>query len=567
MSSEYLVFAAYAAVTTALAWLLAVHLHRVYADQRPWLGAVARPVERLILGAAGPAARHPQGWLAYAGAVLTFNLAGFVALYAVLRLQGVLPLNPEGIAAMSPDLAFNTAISFVTNTNWQAYSGEVQLSYLSQMVGLTVQNFVSAATGMAVAVAVIRGFVAKGDGRLGNFWTDMVRSVLYVLLPLSVVAAMVLIWQGVPQSLSAYVRATTLEGASQVIAQGPAAAQIAIKQLGTNGGGFFGVNSAHPLENPTILSNMIQTVYLLLIPVAFCFLFGRMVGDRRQGWAIFAAMGVLFVAGLVAMNLPEQAGSPALAQATGITGPNMEGKEVRFGATLSVLWAEATTAASNGSVNAMHDSFMPLSGLVMMLNMQVGEVIFGGVGSGLYGMLLYVVLAVFLAGLMVGRTPEYLGKKIEGREVTLSVLAFLSMPLGILVFSALSTVIPAGLASLQETGPHGLSELLYAYSSATGNNGSAFGGFGAAAPFHTTLQGIAMALGRYAIIVPMLAVAGSLAMKSPVPATAGTFPTHGPLFVLLLVITVLVLGALTFFPALVLGPIAEHVSMLGGQTF
>lgn len=567
MSSEYLVYAAYAAVTTALAWLLAVHLHRVYADQRPWLGAVARPVERLILGAAGPAARHPQGWLAYAGAVLTFNLAGFVALYAVLRLQGVLPLNPEGIAAMSPDLAFNTAISFVTNTNWQAYSGEVQLSYLSQMVGLTVQNFVSAATGMAVAVAVIRGFVAKGDGRLGNFWTDMVRSVLYVLLPLSVVAAVVLIWQGVPQSLSAYVRATTLEGASQVIAQGPAAAQIAIKQLGTNGGGFFGVNSAHPLENPTILSNMIQTVYLLLIPVAFCFLFGRMVGDRRQGWAIFAAMGVLFVAGLLAMNLPEQAGSPALAQATGITGPNMEGKEVRFGATLSVLWAEATTAASNGSVNAMHDSFMPISGLVMMLNMQVGEVIFGGVGSGLYGMLLYVVLAVFLAGLMVGRTPEYLGKKIEGREVTLSVLAFLSMPLGILVFSALSTVIPAGLASLQETGPHGLSELLYAYSSATGNNGSAFGGFGAAAPFHTTLQGIAMALGRYAIIVPMLAVAGSLAMKSPVPATAGTFPTHGPLFVLLLVITVLVLGALTFFPALVLGPIAEHVSMLGGQTF
>ncbi|WP_411839103.1 potassium-transporting ATPase subunit KdpA [Paracoccus sp. ME4] len=567
MSSEYLVFAAYAAVTTALAWLLAVHLHRVYADQRPWLGAVVAPVERLILGAAGPAARHPQGWLAYAGAVLIFNLAGFIALYAVLRLQGVLPLNPEGIAAMSPDLAFNTAISFVTNTNWQAYSGEVQLSYLSQMVGLTVQNFVSAATGMAVAVAVIRGFVAKGDGRLGNFWTDMVRSVLYVLLPLSVVAAVVLIWQGVPQSLSAYVRATTLEGAQQVIAQGPAAAQIAIKQLGTNGGGFFGVNSAHPLENPTILSNMIQTVYLLLIPVAFCFLFGRMVGDRRQGWAIFAAMGVLFVAGLLAMNLPEQAGSQALAQATGITGPNMEGKEVRFGATLSVLWAEATTAASNGSVNAMHDSFMPLSGLVMMLNMQVGEVIFGGVGSGLYGMLLYVVLAVFLAGLMVGRTPEYLGKKIEGREVTLSVLAFLSMPLGILVFSALSVVIPAGLAAVHESGPHGLSELLYAYSSATGNNGSAFGGFGAAAPFHTTLQGIAMALGRYAIIVPMLAVAGSLAMKSPVPATAGTFPTHGPLFVLLLVITVLVLGALTFFPALVLGPIAEHVSMLGGQTF
>ena len=565
--SPFLVFALYGAVTVGLAWLLAGHMHRVFTGRRVWSSPLIAPVERAFLSAAGVTAGRGQTWSGYAMAVLVFNLAGFLLLYAILRLQGMLPWNPQGIGPMAPDLAFNTAISFVTNTNWQAYSGEVQLSYLSQMVGLTVQNFVSAATGMAVAVAIVRGFAAKGDGRLGNFWVDATRAVLYILLPLSILAAVVLIWQGVPQSLSAYVHATTLEGAGQVIAQGPAAAQIAIKQLGTNGGGFFGVNSAHPLENPTILSNMIQSVYLLLIPVAFCFLFGRMVGDRRQGWAIFAAMGVLFVAGLLLMNAPEQAGNPALGQATGITGPNMEGKEVRFGATLSVLWAEATTAASNGSVNAMHDSFMPLSGLVMMLNMQVGEVIFGGVGSGLYGMLLYVVLAVFLAGLMVGRTPEYLGKKIEGREVTLSVLTFLSMPLGILVFGALSVVIPAGLAAVQDAGPHGLSEVLYAYSSATGNNGSAFGGFGAAAPFHTTLQGIAMILGRYAIIVPMLAVAGSLALKSPVPATAGTFPTHGPLFVLLLVITVLILGALTFFPALVLGPIAEHVSMLGGQTF
>lgn len=567
MSTSLLVLTLYCAATVALAWLLAGYMHRVFTGQRVWLSPLVGPLERGLCAAAGPAARRAQGWAGYAMAVLVFNLCGFVFLYAVLRLQGVLPWNPEGIGAMSPDLAFNTAISFVTNTNWQAYSGEVQLSYLAQMVGLTVQNFVSAATGMAVAVAVIRGFVATGDGRVGNFWSDMVRAVLYVLLPISVLVALALVWQGVPQSLGAYIRASTLEGASQVIAQGPAASQIAIKQLGTNGGGFFGVNSAHPLENPTILSNMVQSVLILLIPVAFCFLFGRMVGDRRQGWAIFAAMGVLFVSGLLLIHGFEQAGNPMLTEAAGITGPNMEGKEVRFGATLSALWAQATTAASNGSVNAMHDSFMPLSGLVMLLNMQVGEVIFGGVGAGLYGMLLYVVLAVFLAGLMVGRTPEYLGKKIEGREVTLAVLAFLSMPLGILVFSALSAVVPAGLAAVQDAGPHGLSEILYAYSSATGNNGSAFAGFGAGAPFHTTLQGLAMLLGRYAIIIPMLAIAGSLSMKRPAPATAGTFPTHGPLFVTLLVITVLILGALTFFPALVLGPIAEHLSMQGGQSF
>ncbi len=360
MPTSYLVLILYCAATIGLAWLLAGYMHRVFTGQRVWLSTIISPIERGCLAAAGPAATRAQGWATYAMAVLAFNLAGFVFLYAVLRLQGMLPWNPEGIGPMSADLAFNTAVSFVTNTNWQAYSGEVQLSYLAQMVGLTVQNFVSAATGMAVAVAVIRGFVAKGNGRVGNFWTDLTRAVLYVLLPISILAAVLLIWQGVPQSLGAYIRATTLEGASEVIAQGPAASQIAIKQLGTNGGGFFGVNSAHPLENPTILSNMVQSVLILLIPIAFCFLFGRMVQDRRQGWAIFAAMGVLFVAGLLLINGFEQAGNPMLTDLTGITGPNMEGKELRFGATLSALWAQVTTAASNGSVNAMHDSFMPM---------------------------------------------------------------------------------------------------------------------------------------------------------------------------------------------------------------
>lgn len=563
MSSDLLGVILFLAALVALALPLGRYMARVYGGQRTILTPVLAPVERGLLRLAGPRAGEDMGWRTYALAVLAFNAAGFVLLYAILRLQGLLPWNPEGIGPMSPDLAFNTAVSFVTNTNWQAYSGEVQLSYFAQMLGLTVQNFVSAATGMAVAAAVIRGFAARGGGRIGNFWTDLVRSVLYVLLPLAFVAALVLVSQGVVQSLAPYVAATTLESATQVIPQGPAASQIAIKQLGTNGGGFFGVNSAHPFENPTVLSNMLQTLYILLIPVAFCFAYGEMVGDRRQGVAIFAAMGVMFVAGLAVVLWAEAQGNPLL----GVSGGNMEGKEVRFGETLSALWATATTAASNGSVNAMHDSFMPLSGLVLIVNMAIGEVIFGGVGAGLYGMLLYVVLAVFLAGLMVGRTPEYLGKKIEGREVTLAVLAFLSMPLGILAFGALTTVIPAGAAAVQDAGPHGLSEILYAYASATGNNGSAFAGFGAAAPFHTTLQGIAMLLGRYAIIVPMLGIAGALALKTRAPATSGTFPTHGPLFVVLLVVTVVALGALTFFPALALGPLAEQASLAAGTSF
>ena len=549
----------YFSVLVGLAWALAVWMMRVYSGALP---PVLLRVETAILRLSGASPERGMGWATYAMAVLAFNLVGFLALYAILRLQQVLPLNPDGIGAIAPDLAFNTAVSFITNTNWQAYSGEAQLSYLSQMAGLTVQNFVSAATGMAVGVAVIRGFAAAKGSSLGNFWVDMTRSTLWILLPLSAVLALFLAAQGVPQTLLGAVTATGVEGQEQIIARGPAAAQIAIKQLGTNGGGFFGVNSTYPFENPTIASNLAQCLSLLLIPVAFCFLFGRLAGDRRQGWAIFAAMAVMFLAGLAVIHGYETAGNPALG-----LGENMEGKEQRFGAMLSALWAASTTAASNGAVNAMHDSFMPLSGLVTMVFMQIGEVIFGGVGSGLYGMLLYVVLAVFLAGLMVGRTPEYLGRKIEGREVTLAVMAFLSMPLGILVGWAIAATVPAALTSVQDVGPHGLSEILYAYSSATGNNGSAFGGWGAANPWQTTALGIVMLLGRYAIIVPMLAIAGSMVKKPQAPVTSGTFPTHGPLFVTLLVLTVVILGALTFFPVLALGPIAEETARMAGQSF
>ena len=568
MASDLLLFLLYALIVGGLAWPLGVYMARVFAGERTLLAPVAGPIERGILGALGPAALRDQHWTRYALSVLAFNLAGWLFLYAVLRLQHLLPWNPQGLPPMSADLAFNTAVSFVTNTNWQAYGGETALSYFSQMVGLTVQNFLSAATGMAVAVAVIRGFAPTKSPTLGNFWVDATRAVLYVLLPLSILAALVLVWQGVPQTLQAYVHATTLEGSDQLIGMGPAASQIAIKQLGTNGGGFFNVNSAHPFENPTVLSNMVQLVYILLIPAAFCFLFGRMVRDMRQGVAIFAAMGLLFVAGLAVVYGAELRGNPLLDalpidQAAG----NMEGKEARFGVGLSALWAATTTAASNGSVNAMHDSFTPLGSLPLLLNMQVGEVIFGGVGAGFYGMLLFVVLTVFLAGLMVGRTPEYLGKKIQAKEVKLAVIAFLSMPVGVLVFGALAATVPSALTAVQDPGPHGLSEILYAYSSATGNNGSAFAGYGAATPFHTTLQGIAMMLGRYAFIVPMLAIAGSLAGKASAPASTGTFPTHGPLFVVLLMTVVLIMGGLTFFPALALGPLAEHVSMAAGQSF
>jgi potassium-transporting ATPase potassium-binding subunit len=568
MASDLLQILIYFAIIVACTPLLGGYMARVFAGERTLLSPVLIPVERAIYGACGIDPGKDQHWTRYALTMLATNAIGWVILYAILRLQQLLPWNPQGMSPMAPDLAFNTAVSFVTNTNWQAYGGETTLTYFSQMAGLTVQNFVSAATGMAVAVAVIRGFAGRSARAIGNFYADLVRSVLYVLLPLSIIGAFVLVWQGTPQNLEPYVAATTIEGGEQVLAQGPAASQIAIKQLGTNGGGFFNVNSAHPYENPTPTSNLLEMVYILLIPAAFCYTFGKMVRDDRQGWAIFAAMAVLYVAGLAAVYAAERVGNPLLAEAPiDASQGSMEGKEVRFGVVNSALWATSTTAASNGSVNAMHDSFTPLGGLVLLLNMQLGEIVWGGVGAGLYGMLLFVVLTVFMAGLMVGRTPEYLGKKIEAKEVKLAVLALLSMPVGILIFGGLAAVLPTAVASVQDPGPHGLSEILYAYSSATGNNGSAFAGFNANTPFHNTLQGLAMLLGRYAFIVPMLAVAGSLGAKKTVAASSGTLPTYGPLFVILLVAVILIVGGLTYFPALALGPIAEQLAMQAGQVF
>jgi K+-transporting ATPase ATPase A chain len=569
MASDILQFILYAAAVTALAWPLGLFMARVYTGERTILSPVLGRVEMGFYRLAGiDDANSQQHWTRYALSVLAFSLLCWGVLYTILRLQYLLPLNPQGLPGLSPDLAFNTAVSFMTNTNWQAYGGETTLSYFSQAVGLTVQNFVSAAAGMAVCAAVIRGFVARESRALGNFWVDLTRSVLYVLLPLSVVGGLLLVWQGVPQNLMTYVHATTLEGGDQMIAQGPAASQIIIKQLGTNGGGFFNANSSVPYENPTPLSNFIEMVSILLIPAALCFMFGRMVGQMRQGVAIFAAMGLLFLGALALTYGAELQGNALIAQMpVDQAAGNMEGKEVRFGVGNSALWATATTAASNGSVNAMHDSFTPLGAVALMLQMQIGEIVFGGVGSGFYGMLAFVLLTVFLAGLMVGRTPEYLGKKIEAREVKLSVIAFLVMPLGVLGLGALAAVLPVSLASLQDAGPHGLSEILYAYSSATGNNGSAFAGFGANVPYHNTLQGIAMLFGRFVFIVPLLAIAGSLAAKKTVPASAGTFPTDTPLFVVLLIAVILIIGGLTFFPALALGPIAEQLAMTAGQTF
>ncbi|HBS23709.1 MULTISPECIES: potassium-transporting ATPase subunit KdpA [Thalassospira] len=569
MTTDLGQFALYCAILLACAPLLGGYMYRVYSGQAVLLSPVFKPVEKVIYRICGIDAQASQHWSRYAVTLLAFNAAGWVLLFAILRLQHLLPWNPAGLAPMSSDLAFNTAVSFVTNTNWQAYGGETSLSYFSQMVGLTMQNFVSASTGMAVAVAVIRGFAGRKIRDLGNFHVDMTRGVLYILLPLSIIAAIFLMSQGVPQNLNSYVDATTLEGTKQVLAQGPAASQIAIKQLGTNGGGFFNVNSSHPYENPTALSNLLQMVYILLIPAAFCFLFGKMVNDKRQGIAIFAVMAVLFVGGFAATYSAEKAGNALLTNSSTIIADpgNMEGKETRFGILNSTLWATATTAASNGSVNAMHDSLTPLGGMVTMLNMQLGEIVYGGVGAGFYGMLLFVVLTVFIAGLMVGRTPEYLGKKIEAREIKLAVLAILTMPIGILVFGALSATVPVAMTAVQDAGPHGLSEILYAYSSATGNNGSAFAGFGAGMPFQTTLQGIAMLLGRYGFIIPILAIAGSLGTKNVVPVSGGTFPTHGPLFVTLLIAVILIVGGLTFFPALALGPIAEHFAMLAGIAY
>jgi K+-transporting ATPase ATPase A chain len=526
------------------------------------------PLETTLYRGAGVNPTKGMGWHAYVLAMLALNAAGFAILYALLRLQGVLPLNPQNLPGLEPWLAFNTAISFVTNTNWQAYSGESAMSYLSQMAGLAVQNFLSAATGIALALAAGRAFAAGGVADLGNFWADLTRVTLYLLLPLTLILGLLLVAQGVPQTLAAYVTAETLEGGEQTIALGPAAFQIAIKQLGTNGGGFWGVNSAHPFENPTAIANLLQLWAILAIPFALTIAFGHIVSDVRQGWALFAAMMIFVIVGTAITYAAEAAGNPLhIAAGLDPSGGNMEGKEVRHGIALSALWAVATTGASNGSVNAMHDSFTPLGGLVPMFLIQLGEVLPGGVGSGLYGMLIFVLLAVFVAGLMVGRTPEYLGKKIQAREIKLAMLAVLVVPLCILGFSAVAAMLPAALGAVQDAGPHGLSEILYAYSSAAGNNGSAFAGFGADTPYLNTTLGIAMLLGRYAVIVPVLAIAGSLAAKPKLPPSSGSFPTHGPLFVGLLCGVILILGGLQFLPALFLGPVAEHFALLAGQTF
>jgi K+-transporting ATPase ATPase A chain len=557
-------FLLFVVLLLGLAAPLGAWVARVFEGRARGLGGVETGLYR----AAGVDPAREQTWATYALSLLAFNGIGLVLLFALLMLQGVLPLNPQHLPGLSWHLAFNIAASFVTNTNWQSYGGESTLSYLSQMAGLCVQNFTSAATGFAVAVALIRGITRRETRSLGNFWADMTRVTLYVLLPLSLLLAVFLVWQGVPQNFDGYVAATTLDGGTQTIAQGPAASQIAIKQLGTNGGGFFNANAAHPYENPTPLSNLVQVLSILLLPAALVFAFGRMVGDRRQGYALVAAMLLLFVVGFGIVYAIESHANPLLASLPlDHHGGNLEGKETRFGVFDSALWATATTAASNGSVNAMHDSFLPLGALVPLVNMMLGEIVFGGVGAGLYGMLLYVLLTVFIAGLMVGRTPEYLGKKIEAREVRLLVLAMLSMPLCILVFGAAAVVVPQSLSGLQDAGPHGLTELLYAYTSAAANNGSAFAGFTANLPYTDTMLGLAMLIGRYAYIVPLLAVAGSLASKRAAPVSAGTFPTHAPLFVGLLIGVILIIGGLTFFPVLVLGPVAEHFAMLSGATW
>lgn len=526
------------------------------------------PVERLFYAAGGVDPARGMGWKAYTLAMLASNAVGFLLLYAILRLQGVLPLNPEGVAGQSAWLAFNTAVSFVTNTNWQAYSGESGLSYLSQMAGLTVQNFLSASTGIALALALSRAFAAGAVKDLGNYWADLIRITLYLLLPLALLLGLLLVAGGVPQNLSPYVQAATLEGGTQTIPLGPAAFQVAIKQLGTNGGGFFGVNSAHPFENPTPWTNLLQSWAILAIPFALALTFGRIVGDIRQGWALLAVMMGFVVAGTLAVYAAEAGGNP-LHIAAGLDPAmgNMEGKEVRFGVALSALWAVATTGASNGSVNAMLDSFTPLGGLVPMLMIQLGEVLPGGVGSGLYGMLVFVLLAVFVAGLMVGRTPEYLGKKVGAKEVKLAMLAVLILPAFILGFSAVAAVLPVATASVQDAGPHGLSELLYAYTSGAGNNGSAFGGLTADTPWFNTTMGLAMLFGRYGVIVPVMAIAGAIAAKPKLAASTGTFPTHTPLFIGLLAGVILILGGLQFMPALALGPVAEHLLLAAGKTF
>jgi len=569
-TNGWLLILVYSVLLLAVTKPLGVYMVRVYDGSLKWLA----PLERGIYRVCGIDPEEDQHWTRYTGALLLFSAVSMLVTYVALRLQASLPLNPAGLPAVADRQAFETAASFTTNTNWQSYSGEQVMSYFSQMTQLAFHNFTSAASGMAAVVALTRGISRRSGGRLGNFWVDLVRGTFYILLPLSVIMALLLVQQGVIQNFVNYVTVTTVEGAKQVLAMGPAASQIAIKQLGTNGGGFFNANSAHPFENPTAISNFLEMFALLMLPAAMVYMFGRMVKNVKHGWALWAAMYVLFFGGVATAYWAEARGNPIHA-ARGVDvvasasnpGGNMEGKEVRFGIAASVLWATATTDASNGSVNAMHDSFTPLGGLVPLVNIQLGELIYGGVGSGLYGMIMMAVLTVFIAGLMVGRTPEYLGKKIQSREVRMVMLYVLIFPAVILTFTAASVLLPAGLKGLNNAGPHGLSEILYAFSSTTGNNGSAFAGLTGTTYYYNTMLGLATLFGRFAMMVPMLALGGFLAERRTVPESAGTFPVTTPLFVVLLVGVVVIVGALTFFPALALGPLAEHLAMQAGRLF
>ena len=553
-------------IVFALTKPLGLYMTRVFQRERTLLDRVLVPIERLIYRLSGVKPDVEQHWTTYTIAMLLFNVTGLVVLYAMQRLQHLMPLNPQSLGPISADSSFNTAVSFTSNTNWQSYVPESTMSYFTQMAGLTFHNFVSAATGIALAIALVRGFARHEMKTVGNFWVDLTRSTLWILLPICLLVAPVLVWQGVPQNLNPYTVAKTVEGADQTIAQGPVASQEVIKELGTNGGGFFNANSSHPYENPTPLTDLIEMVLIFAISAGLTYTFGAMVGDTRQGWALFAVMAALFLAGVSVSYWSEASGNPAFAR-MGIdpSGGNMEGKEIRFGVANSALWATVTTDTSCGAVNSMHDSFTPLGGMIPMINIQLGEVVYGGVGSGLYGMLVFAVLSVFIAGLMVGRTPEYLGKKIEAKEVTLAVLAILVLEFSILGFTAVASVTTAGLAGPLNKGPHGFSEILYAYSEGAGNNGSAFAGISANTVFYNLTIGLAMLFGRFLMIVPTIAIAGSLVKKKLVPASSGTFPTTGPLFVALVVGVILIVGGLTFFPALALGPIVDHLYMLAGK--
>ena len=556
----------YCAIIVAITPVLGGYMTRVFNGERTFLSPVLRPVEAAIYWAGGVDEKREQTWLMYVIGMLLFHVGGFLILYFLMRLQAMLPFNPAEQTAVAPDLAFNTAVSFITNTNWQNYGGEGTMSYLTQMLGLTHQNFLSAATGIVLALVLIRGFARASVKTIGNFWVDITRCTLYVLIPICVVFTLFLVWQGMPQTLGPYIDATTLEGAKQTIAVGPVASQVAMKMLGTNGGGFFNANAAHPFENPTALSNYVQIISIFSIGAALTNVFGRMVGNQRQGWAVLAVMGVLFIAGVIVCYWAEAHGNDIF-NAMGLSGGNMEGKEVRFGIVASALFAVITTAASCGAVNAMHDSFTALGGMIPLINIELGEIIVGGVGAGLYGMLLFVIISIFVAGLMVGRTPEYVGKKIEAKEVKMAMLAILVLPLMYLGWTAVAVVYPPAVASMNNAGPHGFTEVLYAYTSQTGNNGSAFAGLNGNTLFYNLTGAVAMFVGRFFMIIPAMAIAGSLAEKKSVPPSAGTFPTTGGLFVGLVVGVIVIVGGLTFFPALALGPIVEQFAMRAGTVF